>query len=78
MLIKQHVMSKESHRNKRDFAVLTGVIKHHITCVCDGTGHVCENHPERPWGEMVSGGCSCGAGMACPIIDNDEVSDECR
>jgi hypothetical protein len=35
---------------------------------CDNTGHVCENHPRRPWA-AVSGrddACDCGAGMPCP------------
>lgn len=46
--------------------------------VCVGTGHVCENHPNRLWGGMccdprttggglcVHGACHCGAGMPCP------------
>lgn len=28
---------------------------------CDGSGWVCENHPECPWPEV----CECGAGMPC-------------
>lgn len=43
---------------------------------CFDTGHVCENHPDRPWGGMCCdtgtkgacehGSCGCGAGMPCP------------
>lgn len=34
---------------------------------CEDSGHVCENHPEKPWGYLVVGGCECGgAGMPCP------------
>ena len=35
--------------------------------VCDGTGWVCENHPDRPWRGPSPGadGCECGAGMPC-------------
>jgi hypothetical protein len=38
---------------------------------CYGTGHVCENHPDLPWGDwaVMSYGipfCRCGgAGMPC-------------
>lgn len=48
---------------------------------CAGTGHVCERHPDRPWGPMICaepvppvevgayGECWCGvAGMPCPSI----------
>lgn len=46
--------------------------------VCADTGHVCENHPERPWGPLCCdagakgsqvcdhGTCGCGAGEPCP------------
>lgn len=35
--------------------------------LCDGTGWVCENHPEQPWGGMTSTreACECGAGAPC-------------
>lgn len=36
---------------------------------CLNGGHVCENHPDRPWeGEIVAPECcDCGgAGMPCP------------
>lgn len=34
---------------------------------CRGTGHVCEQHPTRPWGPLYTDGCNCGgAGMPCP------------
>lgn len=41
-----------------------------VTCwACADTGHVCENHPSRPW-EPIAGdspeACGCGAGMPCP------------
>lgn len=36
---------------------------------CAGYGHVCEDHPDLPWGGLVPkshGGCECGAaGMPC-------------
>lgn len=36
---------------------------------CDNTGHVCENHPDKPWGDLsdTPTACHCGgAGMPCP------------
>jgi hypothetical protein len=35
---------------------------------CDDTGHVCENHPDLPWGGISThiDACECGAGMPCP------------
>jgi hypothetical protein len=45
---------------------------------CSDTGHVCEEHPDRPWGgiccdeavrgvDCAHGACGCGApGMPCP------------
>ena len=34
---------------------------------CADNGWVCENHPDRPWGDPADlpGGCRCGAGMPC-------------
>lgn len=36
---------------------------------CRGEGHVCEDHPDRPWYPVVrheDGACDCGAaGMPC-------------
>jgi hypothetical protein len=33
---------------------------------CRNARWVCEEHPDRPWGE-VEGACDCGAaGMPCP------------
>lgn len=40
-----------------------------MECIhCDDTGHVCENHPDRPWMPMslAETACDCGAGMPCP------------
>jgi hypothetical protein len=36
--------------------------------VCDGTGVVCENHPDCPWDGHSDreDACGCGAGMPCP------------
>jgi hypothetical protein len=36
---------------------------------CDDTGHVCENHPDRPWGglSVAATACGCGAGQPCPV-----------
>lgn len=39
--------------------------------VCLGEGHVCEEHPDRPWHGVVGDelGCACHApGMPCPSI----------
>lgn len=35
--------------------------------LCDGTGLVCENHPNLAWGGASEGTftCDCGAGMPC-------------
>lgn len=35
---------------------------------CHDSGHVCENHPDRPWSPMVLApeACGCGAGQPCP------------
>lgn len=34
---------------------------------CEGWGWVCENHPDKPWGDLTLGpnSCACGAGMPC-------------
>lgn len=42
---------------------------------CDGTGHVCENHPDKPWGPMTfdADSCSCGAGMPCPKCTRTDI-----
>jgi hypothetical protein len=34
---------------------------------CDGTGWVCEDHPDRPWGELSrrADACDCGDATAC-------------
>jgi hypothetical protein len=40
--------------------------------VCDDTGWVCENHPDRPWdggGSTRSDVCGCGAGKPCPTCN---------
>lgn len=40
-----------------------------VACAnCCDTGHVCENHPDHPWGGLAvtSTACVCGAGMPCP------------
>ena len=43
--------------------------------LCEDSGWVCENHPQRPWeGEH---GCTCGgAGAPCPLcnVTNDRNS----
>jgi hypothetical protein len=35
--------------------------------ICDNTGWVCENHPDRPWRgtSQRADACNCGAGMPC-------------
>jgi hypothetical protein len=59
---------------------ITGYFKGHKGCsTCRGCGHVCENHPDLAWGEMISdendpkpGACYCGgAGMPCPQCNPD-------
>ena len=43
------------------------------TCeVCKGTGWVCENHMNVPWGNG-SGECDCGAGCNCLCNQSGEV-----
>ncbi|WP_271604939.1 hypothetical protein [Bradyrhizobium sp. CCBAU 11434] len=40
-----------------------------VTCAtCDGTGWVCENHPDRPWEGPRARGCG-GAGAPCPACN---------
>ena len=45
--------------------------------VCDNSGWVCENHPDKPWAGFSerSDACDCGAGMACRVC-NAASSDE--
>lgn len=35
--------------------------------LCADCGHVCENHPDRPWAGISNDirACNCGAGMPC-------------
>ena len=43
------------------------------TCeICKGTGWVCENHLNKPWGSDP-GECECGAGSNCICNPNGEV-----
>lgn len=38
-----------------------------LTCsVCDGTGWVCENHRDHPWGGESSRADACGCGPGAP------------
>lgn len=40
----------------------------HANCkVCDGTGWVCENHPDKPWAEFSNrdDACNDGPGELC-------------
>jgi hypothetical protein len=39
---------------------------------CGGTGWVCENHTDRPWGAGPNE-CDCGAGRNCPCNPQGEV-----
>src|SRR5262245_6707476 len=38
---------------------------------CEGSGLVCEWHPDKPWTPTASAAgadsCECGAGMPCPV-----------
>jgi hypothetical protein len=36
---------------------------------CDGTGWVCENHPNLPWDSKNAASCDCGAGMPCGVCN---------
>jgi hypothetical protein len=47
--------------------------------LCCDAGWVCENHPDRPWGDYPNG-CECGAGMPCrAVIGQTKASaHECR
>lgn len=44
---------------------------------CADTGHVCENHPQRPWGGISTDpqACDCGAGMPCPVCCDEPAQD---
>ena len=41
---------------------------------CGGTGWVCENHRDRPWGAVSHrpDACECGAGAPCGICNTSE------
>ncbi len=42
--------------------------------ICNGTGWVCENHMDKPWGQnKVLGECDCGAGKNCKCNPDGEV-----
>jgi hypothetical protein len=55
-----------------------------MTCVvCDNTGWVCENHPDRPWKGFSKrfDACDCGAGAPCDLCnpsDGDHPPDMSR
>lgn len=43
--------------------------RHPFTCACKGSGYVCEDHPDRPFGDTRT--CPCDApGMPCPAAAN--------
>lgn len=39
---------------------------------CDGEGWVCEDHPDKPWGNGKN--CCGGAGMPCRICNPSDYS----
>ncbi|MEH2589815.1 hypothetical protein [Bradyrhizobium sp. AZCC 1721] len=45
--------------------------------LCEGSGWVCENHPDQPWeGEHA---CGCGrAGAPCPTCNSPAVGERPR
>lgn len=47
---------------------------------CDGTGWVCEGHPDKPWGgaSKHAGACECGAGAPCRVCNDGVVPDTDR
>ena len=48
-----------------NYATLVPKRRQGMKCaVCDDTGWVCEEHPDKPW-HARPGGCECGAGMPC-------------
>jgi len=41
-----------------------------VNCeTCDATAWVCENHVDKPWGELsgCDDACGCGAGALCQV-----------
>ena len=46
--------------------------------VCDNTGWVWENHPDRPWrgNSQRVDACDCGAGMPCELCNPSGGIDE--
>ena len=46
--------------------------------MCDGTGWVCENHPDRPWRGTSerADACDRGAGMPCELCNPSGGIDE--
>lgn len=43
--------------------------------LCDNTGWVCENHPDRPWREFSerADACDCGAGEPCAVCNRTDA-----
>ena len=51
----------------RELRSIHGVTQGNAECpICEGEGWVCENHPDKTWGQGGGAGrCECGAGMPC-------------
>lgn len=47
-----------------------------ILCdICKDVKLVCESHQDKPWDELISGGCECGPGMPCICVSR-QTSEE--
>lgn len=76
------------HHPYIDGAIPRGSILEAFICVpdcptCLGTGHVCEDHPTKAWGDIIGQGsdtepgtvCWCGAaGAPCPTIEQRKAA----
>jgi hypothetical protein len=42
--------------------------------VCGDARWVCENHPDKPWGDASdrADACDCGAGAPCPACNSSD------
>lgn len=71
-------MLKSSHMSDDNIAPADDGRKGDECRVCDNTGWVCENHPDRPWDTLREDSCTCGAGMPCRVCQLELVLEACR
>ena len=61
---------------KRLLEILEQIKDAPVKCqTCEGTGFVCENHRDRPWGglsEHRADACLCGCGWPCPNCNHGD------